>query len=138
MRKFFSFSGKVNRKEFLSRGLMLSLVVFVYLAIYVTVGGWNSRPIFYLGVLLAVAVVVSVFSLSMRRLSDIGENPYLSLSLFVAPTIWTIQWAFSNPLGQMAVLFTSLVSYVFALYLVLAPSGERNKKHVGVNWKKSG
>lgn len=81
---FFTYEGRLNRKRYFLRGLVIGLVgaVLIYLMTVAAVSTENVLVAFADFVIYAI-IAVSSFMLSIRRLHDMGKPGWWVLILFV-------------------------------------------------------
>ena len=91
-KKFFIFSGRLNRKSF----FWLSVIIFIFSTIGLTLSevanqlyiqeqtsAENAQILTIAGIVLFLIAQISFFSLAVRRLRDIKWSPWLVILLFL-------------------------------------------------------
>jgi Predicted membrane protein len=99
-REFYTYQGRLNRWAYFQRGLILSVVCFVFLLIFGGIAAVASGVISFLFGAIAVVgyifICIGTVMLAIRRCHDLDKSGWLSLVLFIP---------YVNIIGGLYILF---------------------------------
>ena len=118
--RYFSFSGRVARIPFFVRGIYLSIVTIVLVFASVPLFANGSQVFWWAGLaLVAVAIAgpgVSMISLIVRRLHDLGLSGYHAIWVVAAELGWT-----SLSYGPVDAQWLGLPLFAVSIWLTFYP-----------------
>lgn len=125
--RYFSFDGRLPRLPLFIRNIYVSLAAAVLIVASIPLFSHGSRPLWWLGVaFLAIAMTacaVSLVSLMVRRLHDLGLSGYHAIWVGVAQLLST-----ALSYGSDAAVLASLPLALIGLWLTFWPGQKADNR----------